>query len=169
MFLAFCLHALCPASKFCEVLSSNLYRILSNEEERQILSQLELEFIERILNHEQLLIESEDQLLEFINSLYEKNRESSFLYEYVNFVNCSSRSMQTFLNTFSIENINEGIWNQMKGRLEQPIEQQNQINQSNRYHIKEFPKGSADFDGIINYLRKQTNNQIENEIKNTAS
>ena len=106
-----------------------MYRILSNEEERQIVSQLELEFIERILNHEQLLIESEDQLLEFINSLYEKNRESSFLYEYVNFVNCSSRSMQIFLNTFSIENINEGIWNQMKGRLEQPIVQQNQINQ----------------------------------------
>ena len=155
--------------KKISILSSNLYRILSNEEERQILSQLELEFIERILNHEQLLIESEDQLLEFINSLYEKNRESSFLYEYVNFVNCSSTSMQTFLNTFSIENINEGIWNQMKGRLEQPIEQQNQINQSNRYHIKEFPKGSADFDGIINYLRKQTNNQIENEIKITAS
>ena len=165
--------------KKISILSSNLYRILSNEEERQILSQLELEFIERILNHKQLLIESEDQLLEFINSLYEKNQESSFLYEYVNFVNCSSRSMQTFLNTFSIENINEGIWNQMKERLEQPIEQQNQINQSNRYHLKElnqtnqqfkeFPKGSADFDGIINYLRKQTNNQIENEIKITAS
>ena len=157
--------------KKISILSSNLYRILSNEEERQILSQLELEFIERILNHQQLLIESEDQLLEFINSLYEKNQESSFLYEYVNFVNCSSRSMQTFLNTFSIENINEGIWNQMKERLEQPIEQQNQINQSNRYmvHFKEFPKGSADFDGIINYLRKQTNNQIENEIKITAS
>ena len=57
----------------------------------------------------------------------------------------------------------------MKERLEQPIDDQNPIYRSNRYNHMEFPKGSADFDGIINYLRKQSNNQIENEIKITAS
>lgn len=42
------------------------------------------------------------------------------------------------------------------------------MNQTNQ-QFKEIPECSSAFDGIINYLRKQTNNQIENEIKITAS
>ena len=34
----------------------------------------------------------------------------------------------------------------------------------NRYHLKYFPKGSADLDGFINYLQKPSKNKIENEI-----
>ena len=42
------------------------------------------------------------------------------------------------------------------------------MNQTNQ-QFKEIPECSSAFDGIINYLRKQTNNQIENEIKITTS
>ena len=84
-----------------------MYQILSKGEERELLLQLDLDFVDRILSHKNLIIESEDQLLEFIHSLYQINHESSFLYQNVDFLYCSSTSFQSILNDFSIEHINQ--------------------------------------------------------------
>ena len=99
------------------ILAANLYQILSKENERQQLLKLDLEIMERIVTHEKLVIETEDQLLEFINSLYSKNRESRHLYQDVHFSHCSSTSIKTFLDHFSVDDIDEFIWSQMKRRL----------------------------------------------------
>ena len=52
------------------IIAENMYRILCNDEERRYFSELGMTIIERILNH--LTIESEDQLLDFINSLFQQ-------------------------------------------------------------------------------------------------
>lgn len=77
-----------------------MYEILSKEEERINLYDIDLEIVERIVSHKNIVIKTEDQLLEFINSLYKINHESGFLYQYASLSHCSLESLQTFLSEF---------------------------------------------------------------------
>lgn len=152
-----------------EFISKHMYLHLSNQNDRQELKKLEPNMIERIVNNEQLVIKNEDQLLSFINELYNEDQSYSILYQYIDFVYCSSNEMNNFLNTFCVDSIDHNIWQQLGERLKASITFDSNKRKPNR-HMKKinFPKGTEDFDGIIRYLQKSSKN-IKDEIEITSS
>lgn len=154
-----------------DFLSSHFYEIAENQREK--LKALNFETIQRIVENENLVLKSEDQLLSFVNELNALNSDFSILYGYVNFLNVSLTSITNFLNTFDIENINQRIWNNIAMRLQNEIFL-NSSDSSVMHSIqKEYEKvdkkdekedvnvknilfdGKDEFDGIINHLRKE--------------
>lgn len=68
-------------------ISSHFYEIYQTYQEELI--NLPEADIRKILEYKNLRVESEDQLLDFINQLYYNDRDLSYLYEYVQFKNVS--------------------------------------------------------------------------------
>lgn len=62
---------------------------------------LDINILELILSNKNLQASNEDQLFNFINNLYEKDRKYSFLYEYVIFSNVSEISLTGLVNVES--------------------------------------------------------------------
>ncbi|KAK8899152.1 hypothetical protein M9Y10_001454 [Tritrichomonas musculus] len=124
---------------------------------------------EDIINNSQLQLESEDQLLKTINKLYKKNPKYSYLYKYVDFVNVSQDSIIEFIGIFDANDMTGGFWAKIAERLEMDIKIDSN-RQSNRKYIQKYiefkPKGN-EFDGIVKYLR--TNSNVNDEISITAS
>lgn len=154
-----------------DFLSSHFYEIAENQKEK--LKALNFETIQRIVENENLVLKSEDQLLSFVNELNALNSDFSILYGYVNFLNVSLTSIANFLNTFDIENINQRIWNNIAMRLQNEIvlnssdsSVMHSIQKENEKVDKKDEKedinvknilfdGKDEFDGIINHLRKE--------------
>lgn len=136
-----------------------------NDEE----SKLEYNIIERIISNEQLRLESEDQLLEFINHLYLKSSKYSNLYEYVSFINVEVESMKKFIEIFDMNDLTRSSWSSLANRLQQTIIKDE--NGKHHEYIKkcfiEIETKENQFDGILNYL--QTHSNIKEEINITAS
>ena len=80
------------------------------EEQREKLKLLSSDILELIISNENLVLTSEDQLLQFINELYISNNDFSILYEYVHFLNVSKKSITDFLKHIQFENMNKNIW-----------------------------------------------------------
>lgn len=74
------------------------------------LKTLSIETIEEINKDENLTLKNEDTLLEFILDLYNENHESAFLFENDLFFNVSEEMINEFMNTVSLDDINDGIW-----------------------------------------------------------
>lgn len=132
------------------------------EIDKNQLKKLDLEQIEEIIKNESLKLDEEDSLLNFILELYEKDEKYSPLFEYVNFNNINEKSFVSFINKFSIDNINSSIWRSMCQRI-LPSEKTKIIHE--RYHEKiiqfDHIKGQ-EFKGIMNYLCEKTGGNIHN-------
>lgn len=128
-----------------------------------------------LINHDKNLhLKSEDQLLNFVNTLYSKNSKFSILYESIYFLNVSLESMNEFLSIFDNNDINGEIWNKLSQRLKVKIIQSNDnipIDEE-RYNTKikysQFIKGK-EFQGILDHLRKKSYGKIEKKVKITGS
>lgn len=154
-----------------DFLASNFYEIADKQEKK--LSELSLVTLERVLSNDKIVLNSEDQLLNFVNMLYSKNNDFSILYEYVNFLNVSKSTIDNFLNTFKFESMSRNIWMSVIVRLREDVAKFDGDDnlRGDRYFRqlveKEIPfKGEDSFNGIIKYL---TDNSSEIEITASSS
>lgn len=85
-------------SREIDFLSIHFYEL--DENHRKQLLKISLGTIEKVISNDHLQLESEDQLLSFINQLYKENNQYSILYEYVMFSNVKSDTIGEFLTLF---------------------------------------------------------------------
>ena len=78
-------------------LASNFYKLFEIGEESEV-KKLSPETIELIISHPNLVLNDEDQLLNFINDLYSMDNNFSNLYEYVDLLNTSKKTTNNFLD-----------------------------------------------------------------------
>lgn len=154
-----------------EFISKNFYSIFELEYRRQELLTLSLETLEKVLKSDNLILQTEDQLISLINDIYQKNSKYSILYEYVDFLNTSNSNIIEFITHFNIGDLTNGTWQTLQRRLYYEIvrKEKSSIHKyySNRVHIGYDDQ--VELDGIINFLRKNSNYDIFGEIKVTSS
>lgn len=112
-----------------ECAAANFSYLQSNQEDK--LKSLSFETIERILRNSRLRLRSENELLDFINSLYKADTEYSVLYDYVLFPNVDTSNMEEFLSLFDPAHMSRNMWDSISSRLKVSPKLPN-IN-SNRY------------------------------------
>lgn len=166
-------------SKEIEFLASHFYELKESQTEE--ICKLKPTTIEQIISHKKLELDTEDQLLTFINELYSINqKEYSTFYEHICFTNVSSQKMVEFISLFDIENMNNGTWTSLCDRLcRELIESNSKSGKKQRYRksskIKpkkrkasasdEFTYASKSdiFNGIFSYFRH--NHSIKEEVE----
>lgn len=112
--------------------------------------------IDEILRSESLKLDEEDTLLSFILDLYKQDDKYSNLFEYVEFINLSEKSLQDFINNFSIDNLNSKIWKSICKRLFKSSKSFERY--TNKFEIN-YIKGE-EFKGILNFLTNKTGGNI---------
>ncbi|KAK8865196.1 hypothetical protein M9Y10_010732 [Tritrichomonas musculus] len=151
-----------------EFISTVMGELIKTQEDQ--LMNLQIDTLEMILSNPQLSINSEDELLQFLNKLYERNSMYSILYEYVYFDNVTSPVMKKFTEMIRMDDITTGCWKKLCERLDMEI---NISKSGDRYRkrglkVKTFIPSEKDaFTGIINYLREES--FIEDAIEVVAS
>lgn len=143
-----------------EKISSSFYSI--KEEEKAKLNEIDQDILEHIICHPKLQIESEDQLIDIVNCLYKKDRSYFTLYSNIFFKNVSSEKMKDFVSIIVTDDITRETWESLSERLCEEISTKD--DHKDRYQQKIFKEifyTNQEFDGLINFLRKQTN--IEDE------
>lgn len=133
--------------------------ILTKDKTTELLD-LNLETLAKILSNENLILESEDQLLSFINQLYRTNNKYSVLYQYVNYVKISTDKMKEFIENFDFQHLQKPIWDSLSYRLQQPLNQENLNNNENQnqqhlYGITQIIKPNEENNGIIHYIQSK--------------
>ena len=73
-----------------------------------------------ILQHSSLKLQNEDSLLEFILSLYQKDRLYFPLFEYIIFSNVTKDLFERFLDEFIFDDLNLTIWHSICNRIKLP-------------------------------------------------
>lgn len=167
-----------------DFISSRFYEICETKKEE--LKSLSIDTIDKIINNEKLELDSEDQLLHFVNELFVTNSNYSFLYEYVQFENISCEMMKEFISIYDIDFMNCAVWKSISMRLEKEVKIEKKVKNRHLYKktnencksnsnsnsnkgIKFEPSNDNSFSGILNHLRKKSNGNIENEVNITAS
>lgn len=160
-----------------DFLSKNFYKICEKNSEK--IFDLSVVTFQDILKNENLQIESEDQLLTFVNKLYSKSKEYVVLYECVCFANVSVDCIESFLSVFDFKDMNEGIWLSLSKRLKQQVinktneklqptsvkVQSNENFQNKKSEIKNNEKSENNEIKESKNNENNTNNEI-NKIKN---
>lgn len=148
-------------------ISSSFYEL--NETKEEEFKTIQMSTLYRILNHKNLKIKTEDQLLNFVNKMYSIDSKYSILYESILFKNVTSDMiMNDFFSVFDLNDITSSIWRNISDCF-----QKETINKmKNRYKenaILLHKKENEELKGVINYLRKQSNGDINKEIQFTSS
>ena len=145
-------------------------------EHQEDLEELSIDTLMMILSDECLQLESEDQIVRFVNFLYGKNVKYSILYETVLFENVTSGAMKEFTSVFNSDDMTSPMWMKIVKRLESDVEGGGRFDGEVKRYKKVKPRGADfgwtgdnEFKGIINHLRQASNNQIDNEVSITAS
>lgn len=152
-----------------DFISTNFYEISEKQEDE--MTQLSLDTIIRIINNSKLLLKTESQLLKFVNKLYVKDRDASVLYEFVQFANVDSESLEEFLSVFDINDITIETWEQLKEKL------RGNLNKTSSQRYKEKEKvgiefkydSNQHFNGIFHNFGKNSNGIISNDVNITSS
>ena len=148
-----------------EFVSSNFNEIC--DEKTEDLTKIKFDTLFSIINNSKLKLESEDQLLKFINKLYCRDVKYSILYETVYFVNVSSEAMGEFISHFDMNDLTASVWNRLSDRLLEDVKNEAKVCAKERYKLSGkifMMNNDKEFNGIFNYLRKLSNNNIENEV-----
>lgn len=153
--------------KEIEFISENFYKI-QKEREDQLL-QLTQNTIELIISNPKLQLTSEDQLLRFVINLYLSDKKYSKMFDYVDFLYVNEITISHFLSSFDIDDITTETWKSLSSRLEHQIFYNDDDKPTQKVLIKKFPYENKDFQGIINFLRKETNGNIENKMTISSS
>ena len=143
---------------------------------------LSIDTLTRILSNDKLQLNTEDQLLKFVNKCYKSDSKYSILYETVLFEIVSSEVIKEFTLIFDNEDMNHETWLHLIKRLQIEVQIEKESSQSKRYRqnqanlqaekkqgIEFSPPGQNTFKGILNYLRTQSNNQIESKVSFSTS
>lgn len=162
-----------------EFISSHLNEIIEKQKEEFLT--LDISTILEILNNEHIQLRDEDQLLEFVNEMYNDDKKYSIFYEEVLFVNVSTEKINEFISIFDKNDLSENTWLNLCERLKMDIKLEEE-NYPNRY-LKQGKRkrkdkmkgitipftGNNEFKGIISYLRNESKQNIENSINVTSS
>lgn len=157
-------------SKEIEFLSFNFFKL--NKNQTDLVKKFSKSVIGQIIDHPKLRVQSEDQLLEFINELYSKDQSFSYLYDFVLFSNVTSNKIKDFLEIFDINNITQNIWRSLSFRIEQDINKLDKsiCNRKRYYNTFLCPYSEQKiFNGIINFLRTRSKSDFFNQINITSS
>lgn len=164
-------------TKEIDFISENMYRL--TKEDKEHIFTLDRDIISRIIFNDNLQIESEDSLIEMINSIYKKDRENSSLYASVLFNNVSAEKMKEFLGIILYDDIDEEVWLSLSKRLSSDIvkreeeatkktkENQGKHQRYKNLSLKTILYSNQSFEGLIKYL--QTESNIKEEIELTAN
>lgn len=134
-------------------------------------STLKIDTLIKIIDNDQLQLESEDQLLSFVNKLnYNDSNLYSILYDFVNFINVSPSKMSEFVSIYNIDFMTKTTWSSLSDRLvKETINSQIELKYYHKYNKRlkiDFPFiDHNEFSGIFRYLGNISNGQIENEVK----
>lgn len=124
--------------------------------------------IEEIIGHKKLVLDTEDDLLETVNLLYLRERSFSHLYEFVDFKNVEQESIKSFIENFNIDDLTTAAWLSVCERLEKKVliekgeEEQTRHVCNKSKCLVEIKNKPNEFDGIMNYLKKNSN--IKDEL-----
>ena len=155
-------------SREIDFLSSHFYEIEALKKEE--LLTISNESLCNIMNNTNLTLSTEDELFSLINELYAEDKTNSNLYEFVEFKNVSTSSLETFIENFDIEYLTIGTWKSISVRLVTEIKNDDK-NGGERYkHRKRSTTIShtkQEFEGIISHLKRTSN--IKEEINITYS
>lgn len=126
------------------------------------MKKLSVNILYRVTSNEKLKLKDEDQLLNFINCLYQKDSKYKILYENVIFMNAKSSSISNFIHIFDYNDVNSSIWSLLSNRL--LLENENIVKNDQRYKNKILEhKNDQEFDGIINYLTKKAGGNLHDK------
>lgn len=153
-----------------EFISSHFFSLCEKCDDE--LKKLRIDTLESIIENLNLHLIDENQLLKVINGLYITDRSYARLYAHVLFENVELSAIDEFLNIFDYNDLSLESWKSISSRLRQTVKKSNDERPTARYADvgKLFePKNESDFDGILKYLRDQTNNNIESKVNITAS
>lgn len=161
-------------SKEIDFISSHFNELLQTQ--RDQFKDLSLSTLYEILNSPNLQLETEDQLLKFVNELFQSDSQFSVLYEKVLFSNVSEESMKEFVDLYDYSQMTGETWSKLSERLIQKVEYQENSSRykklkmkSNKQKIQFSVKHEKDFEGIINYLKNKSSGNIENNLEITSS
>ena len=164
-----------------DFLSSHMYEV--SETRYEEIETLSTDTIESVINNSKLQLESEDQLLCLVNFLYSKSRENSNLYEFVDFVQVETVSMETFSCIIDKEDLTICTWRNLLSRMTHDIKKkenekstrininENENDRNDRNDSKsvlfEIPFQDSPFTGLFNKIKETSN--INEELKVTRS
>lgn len=153
--------------RLIEFASKNFEQINKTE-----MCKLDINDIELIIKNENLKLNNEDSLMEFIIGLCECNKENSILFENVLFSYLTKEMIEKFIAIFDIEFLDWNTWKSICRRLTltptgneevNPARYANEIleNASSKYKESEFKyDGNKKFNGILYYLTKKSKGNI---------
>ena len=158
-----------------EFISSHFNEFCEKKEEE--MRTISIDTLIQILNNDQLRLETEDQLVKFLNELYLKDVKYSILYETVLFENVTSETMKFFTSIYDMNDLTTLTWKRLSKRLEEDLSKEHERRSGKNKRYKKLKEriieiespNQNEFKGIIHHLREKSNNQIENEINITAS
>lgn len=119
--------------KEIDFISMHFYEM--NETQKEEMKKLNENTLFEIISNKNLKINDEDQLLHFVNELYQNDTKFKFLYENVIFLNATSNAIKEFLSIFDYGDINHEIWSSISDRLESKVES-NKETKTERYKRK---------------------------------
>lgn len=128
---------------------------------KEQLKRLSVELLNEILNSRELKISDEDCLLDFLIELYKEDHLASELFSTVIYKNVSERSLEQFVKTVAFDDINSCTWSSFCQQFisGQTACESRYAAKKNKY--KEFkPEQGREFDGIMQYLVKETGGNI---------
>lgn len=150
-----------------DFISSHLYELI--EECKEELISLSIDKLVTVISNSKVQLNSENQLLEFINELYSQNSEYSILYETVHFENVSIEMVSEFIEVFDFNDMTASTWKSISNRLKQntlkisTFSMERYVGKS-KGEVTISPRDDDLFNGIIEFLRtvsKSLNSEIE--------
>ncbi|KAK8875481.1 hypothetical protein M9Y10_005647 [Tritrichomonas musculus] len=149
------------------------------------LSMLSSDILSKVFQNENFIAETEDVVLHFVNKIVdEKGDDYKILYNFILYENLSNEKIIDFLNNFDSCDLSGQIWYSLCQRMSKSINSnivshryhQNNQNDKNQRTLKpelteikfRYYEGFV-FNGILSYLTRQTNRNIQDAGLITAS
>ena len=140
-----------------EFASSNFFALVSDR--RDELLALPKDIIADIVGSGQLVVNSEDELLEFVNDACDGDSGMSYLYEFVEFDKVSSECISKFIEVFDYSNLTRGTWAKLSQRLLGEMKHNGRSRRCrNRCLISDVSKSG---EGLLSLLKKEERTRFD--------
>lgn len=149
--------------KLIEFMASHFSELCNKHKEE--LSALDIGILEKIMSNRHFQISDEDELINFINFLYKFDSKYSILYEHINFLNVTEKSILNFIEIFDMNDMTGEIWSKICVLINKMTKKSKR---KQKKSIQISFNGSNELSGILKYIRNFVNKKIENEINITS-
>lgn len=111
-------------SEEIDFITKHFYELTEEQEEK--LHELSIDTLEKILSHNEIQLRDENQILNFLNHLYESDSKYSKLYKFVYFTFVDEQKIKEFIQIFDINDITTEIWSSISNRLKEKLDVKSQ-------------------------------------------